>query len=390
MCSRWKTFLLISFTISTLWTRAKIVSAQADPSPTAITATAPATSDAVPAAATDTNFEATVTKVISEKTVVPAGGQPQIIQELELLVTSGPTKGTTITLENGNLPLANLSKYSLGDRLVIYQEAGSNNYTIADLVRRPPLIWLFVIFVIAALVVGRLQGLTSLLGLLGSFVVVFYIVVPKIATGSNPILMVIIGCLAIVPVMFLLSHGFSKMTLVAMTATILAMLLTGLLIVIFVGWSRLTGMASEEAGFLAAMYPGLIDLRGLLIAGMLFATLGVLDDVTISQAAVVAELKKANPELTFGQLYAQASRVGRDHIASMINTLILVYAGASFPLLLLFHRSQESLALVMNYEIIADEIVRTLTGSIGLIIAVPLTTLLAVSVEQLTFTPQGT
>ena len=332
------------------------------------------------------NMEAVITAVEDTKTVVPAGGGPaQVSQNLRLLITSGDKKGQEITLENDNAPVANLRQYQLGDKVVLYNQPETENYTIADVVRRPVLAWLFAIFVVAAIVVGHWQGVTSLLGLAASFVLIFFWIVPRVASGSNPIVMVTAGCLIIIPIMFLLSHGWNKTTLVAMVATLMAMMFTGGLIVIFVQWARLTGLASEEAGFLLAMNPDLLDFRQLLAAGMLFATLGVLDDVTISQAAIVSELKKTDPTLDFWRLYAGASKLGRDHIASMINTLILVYAGASFPLLVLFNQSRESLSLVLNYEIIADEIVRTLTGSIGLIMAVPLTTLLACLVETTKF-----
>ncbi len=326
------------------------------------------------------SFEARVAQILGEKTVTLANSkEEQLSQNLRLEITSGAKKGTTIDLENGSLPLVNRQRYEVGDRLVIGGSAG--NYYIADVVRRPVLAWLFVIFVVAAISVGRGQGLSSLIGLGASFWVIFWFVLPKIAAGDDPIIIVILACLVIVPLMFILSHGLNKKTWVAMTATILAMIITGLLIMFFVNAAELTGLASEEAGFLQAMNPGLINLKNLLIAGMLFATLGVLDDITISQAAVIEELKKAKPEIKIGQLYKQAMKVGRDHIASMINTLILVYAGASFPLLLMFEQSQQSLGLTLNFELIADEIVRTLTGSIGLILAVPLTTILAAVIE---------
>ncbi len=325
---------------------------------------------------TEQSFEAKVTQILDEKTITPANSkQEQIVQNLQLEITSGARKGEIITLENGNLPIVGRQKYAVDDKLVISGTA--ENYYISDAVRRPILAILAVLFVIAAILVGRGQGLTSILGLIISFLVIFWFVLPKIAAGNNPILIVITACLIIVPTIFILSHGLNKKTWIAMIATIITMIFTGLMIAFFVKMSFLTGLASEEAGFLQVMNPGLINLRNLLIAGMLFATLGLLDDITISQAAVVEELKKAKPDIKFGQLYKQAMRVGRDHIASMINTLILVYAGASFPLLLMFTQSQQNLALTMNFELIAEEIVRTLTGSIGLILAVPLTTLLA-------------
>ena len=325
---------------------------------------------------TEQSFEARVVQILDEKTITPANSdQEQIVQILQMEITSGAGKEEIITLENGAVPIVGRQKYAVDDKLVISGEP--DNYYISDMVRRPILAILAILFVVAAILVGRGQGLTSILGLVISFLVIFWFVLPKIAAGDNPILIVVLACLLIVPIMFILSHGLNKKTWVAMVATIITMILTGLLIAFFVQASFLTGLASEEAGFLQAMNPGLINLRNLLIAGMLFATLGVLDDITISQAAVVEELKKAKPDIKFGQLYKQAMRVGRDHIASMINTLILVYAGASFPLLLMFTQSQQNLALTMNFELIAEEIVRTLTGSIGLILAVPLTTLLA-------------
>ncbi len=325
---------------------------------------------------TTDSFEAQVIAITGEKTIqTPGSDQPQLVQSLELEVATGTRSGQIIQLENGSLPLVNNRTYQPGDELVI--TASDGNYYISDIVRRPSLILLFALFLAAAIIVGRRQGLTALLGLGASFLIIFFFVLPQIAAGANPILIVILACLVIIPLMFALSHGFNKKTLVAMIATLITLLITGLLIVIFVGAASLTGFSSEEAMFIAATSPNLINFQNLLIAGMLIATLGVLDDITISQAGIVAELKKTNPNLGFKELYKKAMRLGRDHIASMINTLILVYAGASFPLLLLFIQSEQALATTINYEIIADEIVRTLTGSLGLIIAVPLTTLLA-------------
>jgi len=170
-----------------------------------------------------------------------------------------------------------------------------------------------------------------------------------------------------------------------MGGTLIALIITGILANIFVEAAKLTGFASEEAGFLQVAKGGAINMKGLLLAGIIIGLLGILDDVTVSQAAIVFQLKEANNRLKFNQLYQRAMRVGQDHIASMINTLILVYAGASLPLLLLFIDSPRPFLEVVNYEIIADEVVRTLVGSIGLILAVPLTTLiasLAVSAEK--------
>jgi uncharacterized membrane protein len=211
--------------------------------------------------------------------------------------------------------------------------------------------------------------------------VIFALILPQIEAGANPVLMVVMGSVIIIPIVFLLSHGWQKKTLVAIISTLFCMVITGILIIVFVDYANLTGLESEEAGFIKAMSADLINLKNLLIAGMLIAILGVLDDITVAQAGIVSELKAANPQLSGKELYQRAMKIGQDHIASMINTLILVYAGASFPLLLLFLRSGQGITLTLNFEVVASEIVRTLTGSLGLIMAVPLTTFLAVMGE---------
>ncbi|MDO5561249.1 MAG: YibE/F family protein [bacterium] len=326
-------------------------------------------------------FEAKVTQIVEEKNVTPANSdQSQTIQTLELEALDGEKKGQKIVIEGNEFATASQQKYEIGEEVVI--DGSGENLYIADYVRRAPIICLTIIFVVLAVWVGRWQGATSLLGLGVSFAVIFWFTLPKIAGGSNPVTIVVLSCLVMIPILFILSHGLNRKMVVAMIATLLTLIITGLLIVFFVDWANLTGLASEEAGFLQAMNPDTINFKNLLIAGMLIATLGVLDDITISQAAVVEELKKANPDLKFWPLFRRAMSVGRDHIASMINTLILAYAGASFPLLLLFLQSGQSIGLTLNFEIIADEIIRTLAGSIGLILAVPLTTILAAWVEN--------
>ncbi len=148
----------------------------------------------------------------------------------------------------------------------------------------------------------------------------------------------------------------------------------------FVDAAKLTGYASEEASFLQVSRQGSFNVRGLLLAGIIIGALGILDDITISQAAVVSSLKQASSKIKADELFAKAMDVGKDHISSMINTLILVYAGASLPLMLLFVDNPHPFSEIINYEIIADEVVRTLVGSIGLVLAVPITTLIAVIV----------
>jgi hypothetical protein len=184
------------------------------------------------------------------------------------------------------------------------------------------------------------------------------------------------GAMAIMLLSLYLSHGIGRKTTAAVVGTALALGLTAALAIAFVAAASLTGLASEEA--LSANFAvGGLSLRGLLLAGIIIGGLGVLDDVTMSQASLVAELHHANPTAGMAALVTRALRVGRDHIAATVNTLFLAYAGAALPLLILFVTGQDSLGTVATTEIVAVEVVRALCGSVGLIAAVPLTTVLA-------------
>jgi len=326
-------------------------------------------------------LEAAIINILEEKEIeFEFSEEKQLYQKLELLVTKGSLKDSKIIVENGNLPITNLRKYQVNDKvIVIYSQdfEGNDFFYIADYIRRDSLFWLFVIFVILVAIVAKWRGITSLLGMGASFFVIFKFILPKILAGSDPIQIAIIGSLFIVPFTFYLSHGFNKKTSIAIAGTAISLIITGILANIFVNAAKLTGFASEEAGFLQVAGQGAINIKGLLLAGIIIGVLGILDDITIAQSAIVIQLKKANPKLKFKQLYQRAMDVGQDHISSMVNTLILIYTGAALPLLLLFINNPHPFLEIINYEIIADEIVRTLVGSIGLILAVPITTLIA-------------
>ena len=326
-------------------------------------------------------LEGKVTQILEERQIVPMGvKEPQLYQKLEILITKGSLKDKKVIIESGDFPMSNLQKYVAGDELVISYGKdfeGNDSFYITDYVRRSVLFWLFLIFVIVAVAIGRWQGMTSLVGMGISFLVIFKFILPQISSGSDPVQIAILGSLVIIPASFLLSHGVNRKTGIAIIGTLISLIVTGILASAFVEASKLTGFASEEAGFLQAYKPNLINIRGLLLAGIIIGVLGVLDDITISQSAIVQQLKAANPKLKPGELYKKAMAVGKDHIASMVNTLVLVYTGAALPLLLIFIDNPRPFSEVINYEIIADEVVRTLVGSIGLILAVPITTFIA-------------
>ena len=326
-------------------------------------------------------LEATIVDILEEKEIkFEFSEEKQLYQKLELLVTKGSLKDNKIIIENGSFPVANLRKYQINDKVIVnYGQdfEGNDFFYIADYIRRDSLFWLFAIFVTLVIIVAKWRGITSLLGMAASFFVIFKFILPQILAGSDPIQIAIIGSLFIIPFTFYLSHGFNRKTSIAIAGTAVSLVITGILANIFVNAAKLTGFASEEAGFLQVAGQGAINIKGLLLAGIIIGVLGILDDITISQSAIVIQLRKANPKLKFKELYKRAMDVGQDHISSMVNTLILIYTGAALPLLLLFINNPHPFLEIINYEIIADEIIRTLVGSIGLVLAVPITTLIA-------------
>lgn len=328
---------------------------------------------------TDITYNASIKKIVEQK-YIEVEGNKQLYQKMEVMIDTGDKKGQTVTIENGNLPLSNIVMYKVGDRVTVNVEKdlqGNDVYNINDFIRTDSLTLLAIIFIMSILLIAGLRGMSSLLSMVITFLIIFYFILPQIITGVNPVLIAIVGSMMIIPVTFYMSHGFNKKTTVAIVGTIIAMIITGVLASIFIEIGKLTGLSSEEAGFLATIKQGQLNMKGVLLAGIVIGATGVLDDITVAQAATVAQLKLASEKMKVSQLYTSGMKVGQDHIASMINTLILVYAGAALPLMLIFVNNPHPFAEIVNYEFISEEIIRTLVGSIGLVAAVPITTLIA-------------
>ncbi|MCX5398226.1 YibE/F family protein [Streptomyces sp. NBC_00102] len=249
-------------------------------------------------------------------------------------------------------------------------------YSVTDVDRKLPLALLAGIFAVAVVVVGRLKGVMALVALAVSFAVLTLFILPAILQGSNPLLVAVVGASAIMLIALYTCHGVTARTSVAVIGTLISLVLIGLLGSVFIDWAGLTGNTDDNTGLIHGLYPD-IDMSGLLLAGVIIGSLGVLDDVTVTQTSAVWELHQANPTMGARGLYRAGIRIGRDHIASVVNTLVLAYAGAALPLLLLFSIAQSSVGTVANSELVAEEIVRTLVGSIGLVASVPVTTVLA-------------
>ncbi len=288
----------------------------------------------------------------------------------------GPTPGGVATQEFEDTP--STPTFEIGEGVVMNYLPGSDpafQYQFADRERRGLLIGLTVVFALAVVGLGRLRGLAALVGLGLSVMILIAFIVPAILAGTDPVLVAAVGALAIAIASLYLAHGFTDLTHVALLGATGALAITVVLSSLMTNLARFSGLAGEESLYLTLF--GGIDVAGLLLAGIVLGALGALDDVTVTQASTVWELRRANPAMGLGELAAAGLRVGRDHIASTVNTLLLAYAGASIPLLLLFGLSQQPLGTIANSEVVAVEIVRTLVGSIGLVAAVPITTWMA-------------
>jgi uncharacterized membrane protein len=263
-----------------------------------------------------------------------------------------------------------------GDVLVLTRDAGAEGgatYGFFDYERDTPIIVLAVAFAVVVGVVARLRGLASLLGLTFAFVVLLQFVLPGLLAEESPTLVSLVGSAAIMFVVLYLAHGFSARTTTALVGTLFGLTLVAVMGSIAVATARLTGLTTEEATTLRTYDPTL-DFSGLVLAGVVVAGLGVLNDVTITQASAIWQLHEVSPEMTWKELYTRGMAVGRDHIASTVYTIVFAYAGAALPLLLLFEVYPTPVWTLVTSSALAEEVIRTLVGAIALVLAVPVTT----------------
>ena len=308
--------------------------------------------------------------------LTPRGG-PQECGTVTVTLTSGPDKGKRIETDKPRGPGS--PEVGEGDHLTLIHTEGTASgvdYQILDHQRGTGLWVLGVAFALAVVAFGRWRGLAALGGLAVTFGVLLFFIVPAILDGRSPLLVAVVGAAAIMLSVLYMTHGFTVPTTVAVLGTLASLSLTGLLAAGATAALHLTGVGTEETNFLTLAYSD-VNMQGLLLAGILIGSLGVLDDVAVTQAVTVSELAHANPALSATRLYRAAARVGRAHITSVINTLVLAYAGASLPLLILLAAGNAPLGEALTSQMLAQEIVRSAVGTMGLIAAVPLTTALA-------------
>ena len=326
-------------------------------------------------------MRARVTEIIEEGQI-DLGGTIQRYQVARVEILEGDYQGIVMEMDYGRRQVLSSTIYlEVGDNVLVTIGArpdGVLTVYFADFMRVNYLLWLTAIFAVTILLISHWKGLRSLISMALSLTIIIGYIIPHILAGEDPLRVSISGSVILLAVTLYLTYGWNLKTHAAVLSMIIVLLITGVLAGAFVVVTRLTGSGDENALFLLQMLNTQINLRGLLLGGMIIGALGVLDDLVTTQASAVFELHHANPSLGFPQLFRSAMRIGQDHVAATVNTLVLAYAGASLPMLLMFSLGRGDYGTLVNFEFVAEEIVRTLVGSLGLIAAVPLTTAIAI------------
>jgi uncharacterized membrane protein len=314
--------------------------------------------------------------VDSQKKLIPGTDTEHTYQKIVVEILDGPQKGKEVTIENDYLELKKGNKFYFN---YLKDIGGYESYVVTNVDRRDSLVWLVFIFIVAIIIFGGWQGVRSLIALIGSFFAIFYILIPGLLNGWSPLVSSFFVASGILFVAIFFTHGFNRESLIAYIGTMISVFVTGIFAIFVVKSTSLTGFASEESTYLNIGTNGALDFTSLLLGAIIIGFLGVLDDIAVTQAAVVSELYDSNPSISKIEVYKRAMRVGREHVGALVNTLILAYTGASLPLLLYFRMSDMNFSTVVNLEIFSTEIVRSIVGSMGLILTVPIVTILSVA-----------
>ncbi|MFA5125197.1 MAG: YibE/F family protein [Patescibacteria group bacterium] len=337
----------------------------------------------VKAATEASYFKARVIKILQENKKV-SDNREFTQQNLLLEALTGELKGQQIEYRGiSDIEVVDVVAYKAGELVWVSESTGANDekiFTITDSVRSGKLLWLTLFFCLLVVIIGGFKGFKSLLSLLLSFIVIIKLLIPNILAGGNPVFWGVVGAFLIMLAIIYLTDGFNRRSHLAVLSITIVLVIIYSLSFVFSDWLRLSGLA-EEASFLIALGLGNIDFRGLLLAGFVIGAVGVLDDIVVGQIESVRQLKLTDKTTPKYQLFTSAYQVGKAHLGAIINTLFLTYAGSSLLLLILFSVGQEpflSFSRVIDNEMIATEIARTLVGSIGVVLSLPIATGLAV------------
>ena len=321
--------------------------------------------------------KAEVVEILSQETSpIPVVGTESLKQSLRVKILEGKDKGTVVIIENDYTSLKRGDVFYLNHSTNHLD--GTDEYYASDPYRLPALYFFVGLFVFCVAVFGGKQGIRGLLSLIGSLFIIMYVLLPAIIHGYPPVLVSIAVSSLIIIVGSYITHGVNRTTSAAVIGMVVTIIFTGILAYIAVGATKLTGFNTEEAVYLNFNTNGVVNFAGLLLGGIMIGLLGVLYDVSIGQAVAVEELHRAGVHYTRRVLFTRALRIGREHIGALVNTLAIAYVGASLPLLLLYYTSQVDWHITLNQEVFATEVIRIMIGSIGLVLAVPITTFISV------------
>ncbi len=290
----------------------------------------------------------------------------------------------------GDFANKTLSQMHPGEYVLIMktQAAGEVSYYVADKFRLPSIILIILIFFGVVGYLGGKKGLGAVVGLGISILAIIFIILPSLLAGYNPYLVGLLGTGFIACLSIYAAHGFNRRTTIGLQSTLITLTISFGLSILSVWGANLFGLGSEEARLLNFGLESPINLQGLLVLAIILGTLGVLDDTTINQTHIVYELSEANPNLTERELYNRSLSIGREHIASLVNTLFLAYIGAFLPLFVALTLLDEPFWVTLNREMIGEEIIRSVMGSLALILAVPISSYLASRAVHKTKSPQ--
>lgn len=314
---------------------------------------------------------------ISASETVPVGWKniDSVVQIIKLELLSGDHKGEIVTITSDFPQIKNGTRVFVNHTI---DQAGEHRYHITNIDRRMSLYFFVGLFIVVVIAFGGRQGVRSLVALIGSFAAIFYILIPGILAGWHPLMASSLVASAVLFAAIFLTHGFHREAAVAYIGTMISVTLTSVLAILAVSATKLTGFSGDEAFYLNISTGGELNFTGLLLGAIIIGILGVLDDIAVTQSAVVSELYATNPAASSAEVYRRAMRVGREHVSALVNTLVLAYTGSALLALMLFTVYEYNFATVINLEVIATEIIRMIIGSIGLIMTVPIVTFLAV------------
>ncbi len=328
-------------------------------------------------------FKARIVHITNQSKQVGDDGITTYIQSYQLLGLDKNWQNKEITISNSEFNTIGLDAFKVGDVLLVahtLDDQGQDQFYVVDYVRESALYILGFLFIGLVILIGRIKGVKALISLGVSFLVILWFILPQIVHGADPVLISVIGAIIITVLSLYITYGFKYFTHVGAISIGISLVFTLVITEIFTVWTKLTGNVDEQATNLLQLLGTNFNLKGVLLASFIIGAIGVLNDVVINQISLIEELHRADQTMSWRKLFQRGLKVGVDHISAIVNTLFLAYVGASLPLLLLFSADQFSKydpSTIMNLEIITTEIVRTLTGSLGLIVAVPISTFIA-------------